>query len=134
MRHIALEGRCFVLGCNQFNRKSDYPSGFIDEEYDKLQGKEKDSDYFMSRGGSVIISPLGQFLAGPIFDKEDILYADLDFDEIPRAKLDFDAVGHYARPDVFTLHVNEKKNQTTVTTSEDVGVSYAAKTTSTENQ
>jgi len=122
MRHIALEGRCFVLACNQFNRKSDYPLGFIDEEYNKLQGEEKDSDYVMSRGGSVIIDPLGKFLAGPIFDKEDVLYADLDLEEIPRAKLDFDAVGHYTRPDVFTLHVNEKRNFTTITTSGDVSV------------
>lgn len=133
MRHIALEGRCFVLGCNQFNRKSDYPLGFIDVDYDKLQGKEKDSDYIMSRGGSVIISPLGQFLAGPIFDKEDVLYADLDLDEITRAKLDFDAVGHYARPDVFTLHVNEKKNQTTVTASDDFSSVHVTKTSSAEN-
>lgn len=116
MRHIALEGRCFVLGCNQFNRKSDYPPGFIDTEYEKAQAVEKESDYIMTRGGSVIISPLGKFLAGPIFDKEETIYADLDFDDIPRGKLDFDAVGHYARPDVFVLHVNEKKTQTTVTT------------------
>lgn len=64
MRHIALEGRCFVLGCNQFNRKSDYPPGFIDDEYDNVLDNEKGSDYIMSRGGSVIISPLGKFLAG----------------------------------------------------------------------
>lgn len=118
MRHIALEGRCFVLGCNQFNRKSDYPQGFIDDEYDNALDNEKDKDYIMSRGGSVIISPLGKFLAGPIFDKEEVLYADLDLDDIQRGKLDFDAVGHYARPDVFTLHINEKENLTTVTTSE----------------
>ncbi len=121
MRHIALEGRCFVLGCNQFNRKSDYPPGFIDDEYDNLLGNEKGTDYIMTRGGSVIINPMGQFLAGPVFDKEDVLYADLDLDDIQRGKLDFDAVGHYARPDVFTLHINEKQNQTTVSTSDAKG-------------
>ncbi|XP_037033290.1 bifunctional nitrilase/nitrile hydratase NIT4A-like isoform X2 [Bradysia coprophila] len=118
MRHIALEGRCFVLGCNQYNRKSDYPPGFIDDEYDGLLGNEKGTDYIMSRGGSVIVSPMGKFLAGPVFDKEEVLYADLDLDDIQRGKLDFDAVGHYARPDVFTLHVNEKENHTTVTESQ----------------
>lgn len=127
MQHIALEGRCFVLGCNQYNRKSDYPAGFIDDEYDNIQGKEKDSDYVMSRGGSVIINPLGKCLAGPIFDKEEILYADLDLDDIPRGKLDFDAVGHYARPDIFTLHVNEKKTSTAVITSDDSSTPHATK-------
>lgn len=120
MRHIALEGRCFVLGCNQFNRKSDYPTDFIDVDFDNVQEKDKDGDYTMSRGGSVIISPLGAFLSGPIYDKEEVLYADLNLDEIPKGKLDFDVVGHYARPDVFTLHINEKKTQTTVTTYGDV--------------
>ena len=50
----------------------------------------------------------GRVLAGPDFDGPAILLADLDLDEIPRAKFDFDVVGHYARPDVFTLHVNEQ--------------------------
>jgi nitrilase len=51
---------------------------------------------------------MGQVLAGPSWDGEDILFADIDLDEIPRAKFDFDAVGHYARPDVFRLLVNEE--------------------------
>lgn len=66
-------------------------------------------------------------LKGPLFDKEDVLYADLNLDDIQHSKLDFDAVGHYARPDVFTLHVNEKENRTTVITSE-------SKAQSAENQ
>ena len=64
----------------------------------------------MCRGGSAIISPLGEVLAGPLYDREGILYADLDLSEISRGKLDFDAVGHYARPDVFDLQVNETSN------------------------
>jgi len=60
------------------------------------------------RGGSAIVSPLGQVLAGPVFDREIILTADIDLREIVRGKYDFDVVGHYARPDVFRLHVNEK--------------------------
>jgi nitrilase len=60
------------------------------------------------RGGSAIISPLGQLLAGPVFNEDAILLAEIDLGEIARAKYDFDVVGHYARPDIFQLHVNEK--------------------------
>ena len=60
------------------------------------------------RGGSAIIGPLGQVLAGPVFGEDAILMADLDLADIARGKFDFDVVGHYARPDVFRLHVNEK--------------------------
>ena len=59
------------------------------------------------RGGSCVVGPLGQLLAGPVFGEEAVLTADLDLDDIPRARFDFDAVGHYARPDVFKLAVNE---------------------------
>jgi nitrilase len=61
----------------------------------------------MSRGGSCIVDPMGRILAGPDFDGPTILVAELDLEEIPRAKFDFDVVGHYARPDVFRLVVNE---------------------------
>jgi nitrilase len=60
------------------------------------------------RGGSSVIGPLGQILAGPDFDGPSILIADLDLDEIPKSKYDFDVVGHYARPDVFRLYVNTR--------------------------
>ena len=60
------------------------------------------------RGGSAIISPLGRILAGPVFNEYAILLAEIDLAEIARGKYDFDVVGHYARPDVFRLHVNEK--------------------------
>jgi nitrilase len=99
MRHIALEGRCFVLSANQFARRSDYP-----EDYPAVQGN--DHRTIMSRGGSCIIDPLGRILGGPLFDDSGILTADLDLDEIARGKFDFDVVGHYARPDVFRLVVN----------------------------
>ena len=57
---------------------------------------------------SVIIAPSGEIIAGPLWDEEGILYADLDLDEITKAKIDFDAVGHYARPDIFQLNVNRE--------------------------
>ncbi|HQZ22217.1 MAG TPA: carbon-nitrogen hydrolase family protein [Thermoflexales bacterium] len=102
MQHIACEGRCFVLGCNQFVTKSMYPAD--------LPGIEElaNAPEVMCRGGSVIVSPLGKVLAGPLFDQEGILYAELDMAEIAQSKFDFDVTGHYARPDVFQLSVNEK--------------------------
>jgi nitrilase len=100
VRHIAVEGRCFVLSCNQFVRRSDYPI-----DYPTTFSNDPNAIY--SRGGSCIISPLGEFLAGPDYEGETILLADIDLNDIPRANLDFDAVGHYTRPDLFQLTVNE---------------------------
>jgi nitrilase len=101
LRHIACEGRCFVLGCNQFVTKDMYPA-------DLRQSKElAQAPEIMCRGGSAIVSPLGEVLAGPLFDREGILFANLDLREIARSKFDFDVVGHYARSDVFQLIVNE---------------------------
>ncbi|MCP4195711.1 MAG: nitrilase, partial [Proteobacteria bacterium] len=57
---------------------------------------------------SAIISPLGEVVAGPLYDREGVLYATLDMGEIVRAKVDFDVVGHYSRPDIFQLTVNEQ--------------------------
>jgi nitrilase len=100
MRHIAQEGRCFVLSSNQFARRRDYPADYSTPFGD-------DPGTVLSRGGSCIVDPLGDVLAGPDFDGETILTADIDRNEIARARLDFDAVGHYARPDVFRLIVDE---------------------------
>lgn len=102
VRHIALEGRCFVLSCNQFARRSDYPKHFA-------AGYGDDSSEIISRGGSCIINPLGEILAGPNYEAECVLLADLDMADIARGKFDFDVVGHYARPDVFKLCVNETR-------------------------
>jgi nitrilase len=101
MRHVALEGRCFVLTACQFLRRRDFP--------ETVRVSLGDSpDAVLMRGGSAIVSPLGKVLAGPYFEGETILTADLDLDEIGRGKFDFDAAGHYSRPDVFQLIVNEK--------------------------
>jgi len=101
MQHIALEGRCFVLGCNQFNRRRDFP-----EKYNSSCGDSPDT--VISRGGSCIVDPFGQFLAGPNFEEETILVAEIDRTQLSKAKFDFDAVGHYARPDIFQLVVDDQ--------------------------
>jgi nitrilase len=100
MRHIAMEGRCFVLSCNQFTRAQDFPSDIPNA----LAANPGD---VLSSGGSCIIGPLGEILAGPARNCEQTLFADLDLGAITRGKFDFDVTGHYARPDVFRLSVNE---------------------------
>ena len=101
MQHIAMEGRCFVLSCCQYITRGAYP-----KDYSAIQGDDPDTP--MLRGGSCIVGPLGQILAGPHYDEECILSADIDLGEIVQGKYDFDVVGHYARPDVFRLYVNER--------------------------
>ena len=111
LRHIACEGRCFVLGCNQYMTKDMYPDDLKDL-------KELDEQpEIMCRGGSAIISPLGKVIAGPLYNREDILFAELDLGAIARSKFDFDVVGHYARPDIFQLHVNENPHRSVTTES-----------------
>ena len=97
MKHVALEGRCFVLGCNQFFTKSMYP-----EQY---QAHVKNEPEMMCRGGSVIVSPFGETLAGPLFDRAGAVQATLDLDEISRSKFDLDVAGHYSRDDIFEFKV-----------------------------
>jgi len=100
MKHIAMEGRCFVLGCNQFVKKADYPDDLI-----PLLEHEPE---LMSNGGSVIVSPMGDVISGPVWGEEKILIADLDLTEVTRARMDFDVTGHYARPDVFKLDIPDQ--------------------------
>lgn len=87
LRHIACEGRCYVLGCNQFVTREMYP-----EQY---QGELKGLPEVLCRGGSAVFGPLGEAVAGPLWDEEGILYADINLDEVAKSKLDFDVVGHY---------------------------------------
>ena len=98
MRHIAIEGRCFVLSACQFARRSDYPPDYPIAIADP-------PDVLMA-GGSCIVDPLGRVLAGPLRDATGVLTAELDLDEVVRGKLDLDVVGHYSRPDVFRLIVD----------------------------
>ncbi|MEI5996493.1 nitrilase [Paraburkholderia bengalensis] len=100
MQHIAMEGRCFVLSACQHLRRSDAP-----QNYAAVQGN--DPNAVLMRGGSCIVGPLGEVLAGPVLDEDALLVHELDFGDLSRGKYDFDVVGHYARPDIFRLHVNE---------------------------
>ena len=102
MRHIALEGRCFVLGCNQYVTKDMYP--------DDLPGGQdlENQPEVMANGGSIIVNPLGDILAGPLWNEEGILTADIDLDQVIQSKLDFDPIGHYHRSDIFDFKVNKQ--------------------------
>ena len=113
LRHIAIEGRCFVLGCNQYLTKNMYPADL------PCIGDLADMPDVLSRGGSAIVSPFGEYLAGPLFDGEGILTAEIEMAEIARGRFDFDVTGHYSRPDVFRLIVDESEKKSVV--SESIG-------------
>ena len=102
MRHIALEGRCFVLSACQHLRRSQFPAERMNNRLPEAP------DTVLMRGGSMVVDPLGRMLAGPVFDEDALLTAELDLDVIPQSQMDFDPVGHYARPDVFSLAVDTR--------------------------
>ena len=100
MQHIALEGRCFVLSACQHLRRAQFPAERLNNRLPEAP------DTVLMRGGSVIIDPLGKVLAGPVYNEDALLTAELDLSLVPMGQMDFDAVGHYARPDIFSLQVN----------------------------
>jgi nitrilase len=95
MKHIARESRAFVLSCCVYQRASSYPDDVQLAEGDELVG----------RGGSAILGPDGTYLAGPLWDEEGVLYAELDPQRLYEERQRFDPAGHYHRPDVFRLKV-----------------------------
>ncbi len=102
MQMIALEGRCFVISACQFMTRGDVAA---DTEYSAIQGDAPGT--VLINGGSCIVSPLGDVLAAPVFGEPAIVAADIDLGEITRGKFDLDVAGHYGRPDVFHLYVDE---------------------------
>ena len=100
IRHIALEGRCFVMSACQFLTRAD-----MAEDLAPIQGD--DPDTILIRGGSCVVSPLGEVIAGPVYGERKMLTAEIDPAQLAEARFDMDVVGHYARPDVFALLADE---------------------------
>ncbi len=102
IQHIAIEGKCYFINADMIVRKDSYPDDL----------KERDAvnrlPYMVCRGGSCIIDPFGHYLTEPVWDREEIIYADLDMDLPASCKMEHDAIGHYSRPDVLELIVNDK--------------------------
>ena len=106
-RHYAFEGRCFVIACGAVMRARELPA-----ELEPIESLKQQPDSFVLNGGSAIIGPDGSLLAGPVFEQEVILTADLDLSRIAEESLALDVSGHYSRPDIFEVrlkpqHTNE---------------------------
>jgi nitrilase len=99
-RHYAFEGRCYVIATGAIMRAGELPEGL--EPIEALKGNP---DAFVLNGGSAIIAPDGSILAGPVFNEETILTAELDLSRIAEESLVLDVAGHYARPDIFDLKI-----------------------------
>jgi len=103
LQHIAREGGCWVLGSCNLLKVSDLPDDF--PEKDRLY---PDKNEWINGGGSVVIAPNGQMVAGPMTKESGVLYYDIDLNQAASAKRAFDVAGHYSRPDIFNLQVNNK--------------------------
>jgi nitrilase len=102
IQHIAIEGKCYFINADMLVRKSSYPTDLNEKDtVDRLPD-------MVCRGGSCIIDPYGHYLTEPVWDEETIIYADLDMTLPAACKMEHDAVGHYARPDVLNLIVEDK--------------------------
>lgn len=103
-RQYAFEGRTFVLTAGGLATVADLPKELVPAE--ELSASPQK---FLQRGGSAIIAPDGRYLAGPVYEQESILLAELDLGEIIRESMTLDVTGHYARPDIFELTVNRRR-------------------------
>jgi len=101
IRHIAIEGHCYFINSDMVFNKSDYPQNLhCSKEIEVLPEQ-------ICRGGSCIVDPYGHYVNDPVWDKEDIIIADLNMNEVSASRMEFDACGHYSRPDVLQLLVRE---------------------------
>jgi len=122
-RHYAFEGQCFVLTSGCVMSKSDVLEGFESlktndkEVFDLLDSMEKD---LLQSGGSAIIAPDASYVVEPVFDESRIIYGELELDLVKQGRLLLDTDGHYSRPDVFELRVNEKPQRNVTFTSENI--------------
>ena len=102
IQHIAIEGKCYFINADMIIRKGSYPSDLnAKDEIERLPD-------IVCRGGSCIIDPFGHYVTDPVWDKETIIYAELDMNLPAACKMEHDAVGHYARPDVLQLIVSDR--------------------------
>lgn len=101
IRHIAIEGHCYFINCDLYFTRDMYPG---DLRCPEEIGRLKD---VVCRGGSCVVDPYGHYVTEPVWDREEIIYADLDMEKVPASRMEFDACGHYARPDVLELTVRE---------------------------
>ena len=101
IKHIAIEGHCFFINADMVFTKEMYPKDLhCPQEIEKLGD-------IPCRGGSCVVDPFGHYVTQPVWDKEDIIYADLDMQQAIASRMEFDGVGPYARPDVLELRVHE---------------------------
>jgi nitrilase len=103
LQHIAREGRCWVVGCGNLMQGSDFPDDF--PEKSRLY---PDPDEWVNPGDSVVIAPGGEIVAGPLRKETGILYCEIDLGKIVTARRALDVAGHYSRPDIFKLQVNNR--------------------------
>lgn len=102
IRHIAIERHCYFINCDMFFTRADYPkTASAGEEIAKLPE-------IACRGGSCVVDPFGHVVSDTIWDQEGIIYAELDMQKVPASKMEHDVCGHYARPDVLKLQVEDK--------------------------
>ena len=99
IRHIAIEGHCYFINSDMYFKREDYPKDLhCPEEIEKLNET-------VCRGGSCIVDPYGHYVTEPVWDREEIIFAELDMQKVPASRMEFDACGHYSRPDVLKLSV-----------------------------
>ena len=102
VQHIAIEGKCFFINTDMIIRRNSYPSDLYERDVVSQLPE------FVCRGGSCIIDPYGHYLTEPVWDKETIIYTELDMSLPISCKMEHDVVGHYARPDILELKINDK--------------------------
>ncbi|OUR83392.1 nitrilase [Marinomonas sp. 42_23_T18] len=108
MQHIAREGKCWVLSCGVALERKDLPKDFprLDELY-------PESEDWINPGGSLIVSPSGEVVSGPLFKEKGYILLDIDVELSSHSKRALDVAGHYSRPDVFTLQVDKSRQSPT---------------------
>jgi len=103
LQHIARKGRCWVVGCGNLIQASDLPEDFPDKD-----NPYPDAEEWVNPGDSIVIAPDGEIVAGPIHKETGILYCEIALEKVRIAKRALDVTGHYSRPDIFKLHVNNR--------------------------